>query len=100
MRIRRRLRVAWPPILSSLRRMVPQVAWANRVWARPIRAERAEQDIGQRGEPEAQRVGAHGGGRGAVGEQVELAFLDPVSPSCRGRSRSPRRDMGPQLRTA
>ena len=63
-------------------------------------AERAEQDIGQGGEPAAELVGAHGGGRGAVGEQVELAFLDPVSPSCRGRSRSPRRDMGPQLRTA
>ena len=33
-------------------------------------AERAEQDIGQGGEPEVELVGAHGGGRGAVGEQV------------------------------
>ena len=41
-------------------------------------AERAEHDIGHGGEPEAELVGAHGGGRGAVGEQVELAFLDPV----------------------
>lgn len=38
----------------------------------------AEQDIGHGGEPEAQLVGAHGSRRGPVGEQVELAFLDPV----------------------
>ena len=41
-------------------------------------AERAEQDVGEGGEPEPQLVGAHGGGRGAVGEQVALAFLDAV----------------------
>src|SRR6185437_10926443 len=34
--------------------------------------------IGHRGEPQAQLVGAHGGGRGAVGIQIELAFLDAV----------------------
>ena len=41
-------------------------------------AERTEQHIGHGSEPEAQLVGTHGGGGGAVGEQVELAFLDPV----------------------
>ena len=38
----------------------------------------AEQDIGHGGEPEAELVGAHGGGRCAVGEEVDLALLDPV----------------------
>ena len=41
-------------------------------------AQRADQHIGHRGEPQPQLVGAHGGGRGAVGEQIELAFLDAV----------------------
>ncbi len=40
--------------------------------------DRAEENIGERGEPEPELVGAHGRGRGAVGEQVALAFLDPV----------------------
>jgi hypothetical protein len=34
--------------------------------------------IGHRGEPQAQLVGAHRLGRGAVGIKVELAFLDAV----------------------
>ncbi len=42
-------------------------------------AESTEQDIGDEGEPEAQLVGMHGGRRGAVGEEVGLAFLDPFS---------------------
>jgi hypothetical protein len=41
-------------------------------------AERVDQHIGNRGKPQAELVGAHGGGRGAVGEQIELAFLDAV----------------------
>ncbi len=41
-------------------------------------AQRADQHVGHRGEPQAQLVGAHGGGRGAVGEEVELALLDAV----------------------
>ena len=44
----------------------------------PDAAQRAEQHIGHRGEPQAKLVGAHGGGRGAVGEQIELALLDAV----------------------
>jgi hypothetical protein len=35
-------------------------------------AERLEQDIGEGGEPQPQLVGAHGGRRGAIGEQIEL----------------------------
>ena len=41
-------------------------------------AQRAEQDVGRRGEPQAQLVGPHGGRRGAGGEQVQLAFLHSV----------------------
>ena len=41
-------------------------------------AQRAEQDVGHRGEPQAQLVGPHGRRRGAVGEQIGLAFLDAV----------------------
>ena len=40
--------------------------------------ERAQENIGERGEPEPELVGAHGRGRGSVGEQVALALLDPV----------------------
>ena len=41
-------------------------------------AQRREQHVGHRGEPQAELVRAHRPGRGAVGEQVELALLDPV----------------------
>ena len=41
-------------------------------------AQRAHQHIGERREPEAQLVGAHRRGAGAVGEEIELALLDPV----------------------
>src|SRR3954463_3736953 len=37
-----------------------------------------EQHVGKRGKPQAQLIGPHGGCRGAVSEQVQLAFLDPV----------------------
>src|SRR5439155_24177212 len=38
----------------------------------------AEQDIARGREPQAELIGAHRGGRGAVGEQIELALLDAV----------------------
>ena len=41
-------------------------------------AQGAQQDIGHRVEPQAQLVGAHRGGRGAIRIEVELALLDPV----------------------
>src|SRR3954452_1252777 len=41
-------------------------------------AQRAQQHVGKRGEPQAQLIDPHGGGRGAVCEQVQLAFLDTV----------------------
>src|ERR1700691_2246444 len=40
--------------------------------------DRAQENIGERGEPEPELVGAHGRCRGPIGEQVALAFLDPV----------------------
>ena len=66
------------PILRSLRRRVPQVASAKRVWASPMPSQGAEQDIGHGGEPQAQLIGAHRGGRGAVGGEIALAFLQTV----------------------
>src|SRR6202008_139400 len=39
---------------------------------------RAQQNIGHRMKPQPQLIGAHGGGRGAIGIEVELALLDPV----------------------
>jgi hypothetical protein len=33
-------------------------------------SDRADQDVGEGGEPEPELVCVHGGGRGAVGEQV------------------------------
>ena len=66
------------PILSSLRRIVPQLALASWCWLEADATQGAEQHIGHRGEPQAELVGPHGGGRGAVGEEVELAFLDAV----------------------
>ena len=44
----------------------------------PDATQGADQDISHRGEPQPQLVGAHGVGRGAVGVEVELAFLDAV----------------------
>ena len=41
-------------------------------------AQGADQNIGHRGEPQAQLVGAHRVGRGAIGIEIELAFLDAV----------------------
>lgn len=39
---------------------------------------RAQENVGERREPEPELVGAQGRRRAAVGEQVALAFLDPV----------------------
>jgi len=44
----------------------------------PDATQGAEQHVSHRGKPQAELVGLHGRGRGAVGEQVELAFLDAV----------------------
>jgi hypothetical protein len=41
-------------------------------------AQDTEQHIRHGGKPQAQLIGPHGGGRGAVGIEIELAFLDPV----------------------
>src|SRR3954447_1872578 len=40
--------------------------------------QRTEPHVGKRGEPQAHLIGRHGGRHGAVSEQVQLAFLDPV----------------------
>ncbi len=45
--------------------------------------ERAEQHIRHRGEPQPELVGAHRRRRRAVGQEVELAFLDPVPSPAR-----------------
>src|SRR6195952_1108200 len=75
--IRRTLIFTSAPILSSFSRMLPQLARANWVKASPMRRS-TEQHVGKRGEPQAQLIGPHGRRRGAISEQVQLAFLDPV----------------------
>src|SRR3954453_16774454 len=76
--IRRTLIFTSAPIFSSFSRMLPQLARANWVKAKPIRRSAQSSTLGKRGEPQAQLIGPHGGGRGAVCEQVQLAFLDTV----------------------
>src|SRR6476620_3877370 len=76
--MRRTLMVTSAPILKSLRRMVAQVAWARSVPGKAIRRRLSDEDIGHRGEPQAQLVGAEGGSRGTIGKQIELTFLDAV----------------------
>ena len=76
--MRRTLMRTRAPIFSSFSRIVPQLARANWVCARPMRRSAHEQHIGERGKPQPQLVGPHGRGRGAVGEQIELALLDAV----------------------
>jgi len=41
-------------------------------------AQGAQENVGEGSKPPPQLIGAHGRRRGAVGEQVGLAFLDPV----------------------
>ena len=74
--IRRTLWRTWAPIFRSLSRMVPQVAVGELGVAQADPAQRLEQDVGEGREPQPQLVGAHGGGRRAIGEQVELLLLD------------------------
>ena len=76
--MRRALTRTRPASLRSLSRIVPQVGVGELGVGEADAPERAEQNVGERGEPEPQLVGAHGRRRGAVGEQVALAFLDPV----------------------
>ena len=76
--IRRTLRRTWAPIFKSLRRMVAQVAVGELGEPEPNPPERLDQDVGEGREPEPELVGAHGGGRRAIGEQVELLLLDAV----------------------
>ena len=76
--IRRTLIRTSAPILSSFSRIVPQVASGELGVRQADPTQRAEQHVGERGEPQAQLIGPHGRRRGAVGEQIELAFLDPV----------------------
>src|SRR5215211_3167840 len=41
-------------------------------------AQGAEQDVRHGSEPQPQLIGAHAGSRRAIGEQIQLAFLDAV----------------------
>jgi hypothetical protein len=66
------------PIFNSLRRIVAQQARANWVCWESDAAQCADQDIGHRREEQPQLVGPHRPGRGAVGEEIELALLDAV----------------------
>ena len=58
--------------------MLPQVAVGELGAGEADAAQRRDEHVGHRGEPQPQLVGAHGGGAGAIGEEVELAFLDAV----------------------
>src|SRR6185312_13706535 len=67
--------------LGALRRRVSDGRAAGagkRRVMQPDPAHGAEQDVGERCQPQTQLVGAHGGGRGTIGIEIELAFLDPV----------------------
>ena len=75
---RRTLMRTRAPIFSSARRMRAAGGLGELGVGEADAAQRAEQHIGHGGEPQPQLVGAHGGGRGAVGEQIELALLDAV----------------------
>ena len=73
------------PIFRSFMRIVPQVAAARPVWASPMRRTAhtstpafAGAGSGEGGEPQAQVIGAHGGGTCAVSIKVELTLLDAV----------------------
>jgi hypothetical protein len=46
--------------------------------------QRRQQQVGERGEPQPELVGAPPRGAGAVGKEIELAFLDPVLPLAAG----------------
>ena len=65
------------PILRSLRRIVPQVAFEPCL-SQSDAPQGAEQDVGHRSKPQAQLIGVHRRCRGAVGIEIELTLLDPV----------------------
>lgn len=54
-------------------------------------AQAVHEDAGHAGKPQAQLIGPHRVGTGAVGEQVELLLLYPVLHVAPGRSRASRR---------
>lgn len=58
--------------------MVPQVAAGKDGFSQADAPQRTDQHIGHGGEPKTKLIGPHGGGRGAVGIEIELAFLDAV----------------------
>jgi hypothetical protein len=93
--IRRTLTRTSAPILRSFSRIVPHVAVGELGMREPDPTQRAEQDISERGKPQAYLVGPHSCRRGAVGEQIELAVLDPVLHLA-ARNRSFRRDAVPR----
>ena len=70
--IRRTLLRTWAPIFRSLSRIVPQVALAKLRVAQADAAQRREQHIGERREPQPELVGPHRRRGRALGEQVEL----------------------------
>ena len=58
--------------------MVAHWARAMSVPSRPRRRIDVEQGVGEAGEQQAELVGPPSVARGAVGEELELLFLDPV----------------------
>ena len=86
--MRRTLTRTRAPIFNSLKRDRATGGFGELGVLEGDAAQRAQQHIGHRGEPQPQLVGAHRLGRGTVGIEVELAFLDAVLPgeSCWRRS--------------
>ena len=58
--------------------MLPQVACASSVPGKARRRSAEPAAHKRTTRTKAQLIGGHGRRRGAVGEQIELAFLDPV----------------------
>jgi hypothetical protein len=88
--------------LSSLSRMVPQVALANWV-PEPDPAQRLEQDVGKGGQPQQQLVGAHRSApwrsRGGTSAASSLALRSPLRQmSCPSPPQPPGRCCGSRAR--
>jgi hypothetical protein len=65
----------------DLQRLKPDggAGWPGKAGVRQADAvERAEQNVGHRGKPQPESLGAHGGGAGAVCQHIQLNFLDAV----------------------
>ncbi len=83
MRTRRTLRVIWAPILSSFRRIVPQVAFANWVWAearkvptaKPLESAGGEADPAQRAGIRGDRPAVEPGGHDTAGNLSKFELL-------------------------